>query len=228
MKIHVLQHVAFEGLAGIDAWARRKNADITTTHFYEKNWELPPPNSMDLLIVMGGPMGAYDEALHPWLVEEKAFIKDCIKLNRRVLGICLGAQLCAEALGAKVYKNAQKEIGWFDIKTVMPHRYIAEMPEVLPVFHWHGDTFDLPAGAKLLAYSAACKHQMYVWHDQVLGLQFHMEMAAANIEALIQYCGDEIDVQSDTVQSPEKIRAGYHHISQSTPVMTAILDAFMR
>ena len=208
MKIHILQHVPFEGPANIAVWAARRKADVSITEFYKLGWKLPLPQSMDLLVVMGGPMGVNDEAQHPWLAEEKIFLKECIRLNRRILGVCLGAQLCADALGGKVYTNPQKEIGWFPVQTAPLHRYVADFPELMTVMHWHGDTFDLPVGAKHLGYSAACSNQMFVWHEQVLGLQYHLELAPEHIEALIKHCGDELSMHCDTVQPEEKIRSG--------------------
>ena len=224
----MLQHVSFEGTAAIANWAKNKKATITTTKFYEQGWALPSPDSMDLLVVMGGPMGVHDDARYSWLALEKTFIKECIRHNRRVIGICLGAQLCAHALGAKVYQNAQKEIGWFPLHVVTPHRYISSMPDPLMVFHWHGDTYDLPAGAKHLAHSAACQNQMYVWHEQVLGLQFHLELQQENIEALITNCAEDLCVKSDTVQNPDKIRSGYGYARETVKVLNDILDRFTR
>jgi len=114
MRIHYLQHVPFEDLSSIDPILREKGHELTATHLY-KGQQIPLVKEIDWLIVMGGPMGIYDEAKHPWLNVEKLFIKQAIESNKIVLGICLGAQLIADALGAKVCQNRHREIGWFNI-----------------------------------------------------------------------------------------------------------------
>lgn len=112
MKIHYLQHVPFELPEHISVWAKEKGHEITGTLLYE-NYYLPELSEFDLLVILGGPMGVDDEDKHPWLVLEKHFIKEAIQHRKLVIGICLGAQLIAEILGGKVYKNHYKEIGWF-------------------------------------------------------------------------------------------------------------------
>ena len=115
MKVHYLQHVFFEGLGYIENWLTKNNHTISSTRFYEHGYRLPEAENIDVLIVMGGPMGVYDEDRFPWLKEEKTFIRNCIQSGKKVLGICLGAQLIADCLGAKVDKAAHKEIGWFPV-----------------------------------------------------------------------------------------------------------------
>jgi GMP synthase-like glutamine amidotransferase len=110
MNAHYLQHVPFEGLGSIESWLEAAGHKITKTQFY-KSANLPEPDQLDLLIVMGGPMSVNDEDALPWLVQEKRFIRDIIRTGKPVLGVCLGAQLIASALGARVYKNAAKEFG---------------------------------------------------------------------------------------------------------------------
>ena len=114
MRARYLQHVPFEGLGSIESWLKMSGYEISCTPFFESA-ELPDIDEFDLLIVMGGPMGVHDKNKHPWLVKEKAFIKDAIESKKIVLGVCLGAQLIAHAMGAKVLKNRHREIGWFPI-----------------------------------------------------------------------------------------------------------------
>jgi GMP synthase-like glutamine amidotransferase len=114
MRAHILQHVPFEGLGSIESWLKKSGFKITSTRFYESA-KLPDLKTIDLLVVMGGPMSVNDEDRFPWLVAEKQFIWDAIAKSKPVLGICLGAQLIASALGAGVYPNKVKEIGWFPI-----------------------------------------------------------------------------------------------------------------
>ncbi|MGH8655750.1 MAG: type 1 glutamine amidotransferase [Gammaproteobacteria bacterium] len=144
MRAHYLQHVPFEGLGSIDPWLRSSGAEVTGTKFFE-NSMLPNVNDIDLLVVMGGPMSVNDEADLPWLVTEKQLIRAAIEKERAVVGICLGAQLIANAMGAPVYPNKEKEIGWFPVSRAPAHdpRGLFSFPAELLVFHWHGETFDL-------------------------------------------------------------------------------------
>ena len=114
MNAHFFQHVPFEGIGNIEPWLIAKGYEITSTQFY-KNSQLPDYQKIDLLIIMGGPMSVNDEAKYPWLVAEKQFIRNCIEAGKSVLGICLGSQLIANAMGASVYRNHEKEIGIFYI-----------------------------------------------------------------------------------------------------------------
>jgi len=208
MRIHCLQHVPFEGPAAIGNWAARNGYAITTTTLFE-GADLPDQGDFDWLIVMGGPMGVFDEVEHPWLVQEKAFLREAIAAGKTILGICLGAQLIADALGARVYPNAHKEIGWLPIEltdqsqssglfTFLPHRF--------EVFHWHGDTFELPAGAVHLARSDGCAHQAFLHEGRVLGLQFHLESTPVTVSDLVANCADEI-VPARYVQDAERMLA---------------------
>jgi GMP synthase-like glutamine amidotransferase len=177
LRIHYFQHVSHEGLGSIEEWASSSGHSLTSTRFFESAG-LPEISDLDWLIVMGGPMGVNDEKQFPWLAHEKKFIRQAIDKGKTVLGICLGSQLVSAALGAKVYKNAEKEIGWFDIELTpfaQSDNLFFEMESRLKVFHWHGDTFDLPENAIRLASSAGCKNQAYIYKDKVLALQFHLE-----------------------------------------------------
>ncbi|HOW15207.1 type 1 glutamine amidotransferase [Methanosarcina sp.] len=158
MKIHVLQHSALNTLGSIEEYAITKNYPLESTRFYEiKN---PPAlDSFDLLIIMGGSMGIYDYEENPWLKDEKAFIKQAIDAGKSVLGICLGAQLLADVLSARVYENGHREMGWFPVKAAAGNKteFIKGLPEEITVFHWHARTFDIPAGATHLYRSEGCK-----------------------------------------------------------------------
>lgn len=192
MNAHVLQHVPFEGIGSIQDWLDARNARVSTTGFFDESWSLPAVDELDLLIVMGGPMSVNDEDLYPWLKDEKRFIREAIESGVPVLGICLGAQLIASALGSRVYPGAQKEIGWFPVRSVATTREAFPFPENVTAFHWHGETFDLPPGAAHLAESDACKHQAFQVGDKVIGLQFHLESTPESADALISHCRDEL------------------------------------
>jgi GMP synthase-like glutamine amidotransferase len=211
MRAHYLQHASFEGLGSIGPWLESAGYEITVTKFYEST-SLPNPGQFDLLIIMGGPMSVNDEEHFPWLRSEKQFIRDAIESGKAVLGICLGAQLIASALGESVYPNRRKEIGWFPVEGI-PHRQESTFvfPPSVEVFHWHGETFDLPDGAVHLARSEACENQAFQFDKAVIGLQFHLETTPETARAIVTNCREEllpsVFVQPETVildQSPEK------------------------
>ena len=142
MHAHVLQHVPYEDIGSIQPWLAARSATVGYTRFFE-GAGLPALDGIDLVIAMGGPMSVNDEAELPWLVAEKAFVREAVTRGLPVLGICLGAQLIASALGARVYRNAEKEIGWFPVEAVAGAADGFRFPDSSLVFHWHGETFDL-------------------------------------------------------------------------------------
>ena len=209
MTLHVLQHVPFEGPARIAGWARERGHALATTRLFAGE-ALPAVADVDRLVVMGGPMGVGDEAKHPWLADEKAFLREAIDAGRSVVGVCLGAQLVAEVLGARVYPNAEKEIGWFPVERTeagRAHPLTAALPERLTAFHWHGDTFALPDGAVHLMRSAACAHQAFLYDGRVLGLQFHLEATPESVQALAEACADEAAAGGAYEQPAERLAA---------------------
>lgn len=206
MHAHYLQHVPFEGLGSIEAWLQDAGFTISSTGFFA-NEQLPAVEAIDFLVIMGGPMSVNDEVELPWLVAEKAFIRAVIDAGKPVLGICLGAQLIVNALGAKVYPNSKKEIGWLPISGVPTNvPGVFQFPAASTVFHWHGETFDLPAGAVHLARSTGCEHQAFQWGSSVIGLQFHLETTPKSARAIIAACGDEL-VPDEFVHSADMLLA---------------------
>ena len=226
MNIHYLQHVPFEGLGSMESALITRGHQLFCTHLY-KNQPLPAIEKIDWLIVMGGPMGVHDEDKYPWLKQEKECIRQTIDAGKLVLGICLGAQLIAAALGAKIYKNPDREIGWFNIN---PHTEAADtilasvFSSPIEVFHWHGDTFDLPVKAKLLASSDACNNQGFIFADRVVGLQFHLETTPESARELINNSRDELD-GSSYVQSEKEMLSKPQRFARINQTMTAVLDA---
>lgn len=225
MNIHFLQHVPFEGLASIRDWIERGGHKVSCTRLYVGDG-FPRPDSIDFLIVMGGPMGVYDVDQYPWLTTEKTFIHAVIDAGKRVLGICLGAQLIADVLGARVYPNGQKEIGWFPITrtTAAENSALGRlMPAEFMAYHWHGDTFELPPGAVHLAQSAVCRHQAYAIGDRILGLQFHLETTPESARELIEHGSDEL-VDGPTIQSADEMLADNARFVELNRLMFALLD----
>lgn len=225
MNIHYLQHVAFEGLGSIGDWVRGGSHSLSATRLYLG--ELPQTTEdIDLLVVMGGPMNIYEETRYPWLTEEKRFIERTIAADRRVLGICLGAQLVADVLGARVYASADREIGWFPIERMAAASAcsaFASFPDRIEGFHWHGDTFDIPAGAVHVARSAGCANQAYVYDNRVVGLQFHLETTPASAQQLIAHCAEEI-VEGHYIQTSQRMLENPHRFDAINRVMRGLLD----
>ncbi|MES2822867.1 MAG: gamma-glutamyl-gamma-aminobutyrate hydrolase family protein [Pseudomonadota bacterium] len=229
MRIHSLQHVAFEDTGSIYQDLIAQGHSLTTTHWYLGE-QAPELNEFDVLIIMGGPMGVYDEDKYPWLAAEKTFISASIAAGKKILGICLGAQLIACVLGAKVTQNIHREIGWFPI-TINAAAHKNPIASILAncaeVFHWHGDTFALPEGATLLASSAACVNQVYVIDEQIYAFQFHLETTRASAIALIENCAEDLD-NSNYVQTAEKILRDTDKFTAINQTMSRVLEKILR
>ena len=227
MRVHVLQHVPFEGLGSILAWCQARGAQITFTTFFDDP-ELPDLAEVDLLVVLGGPMSVNDEAELPWLVGEKRFVADALRLGKPVLGICLGAQLMAAALGSRVYPGPDKEIGWHPIHGTQAADGHFSFPAQIDVFHWHGETFDLPDGAVRLASSAACANQAFGFGERALALQFHLETTPESADAIIANCRDEL-VPGRYIQPEAELRAApAERYAAINALMASLLDYLTR
>ena len=205
MRVHVIQHVSFEGLGNLRMALEGRHAQLQFTYMQESQ-ALPPLEQIDLIVIMGGPMSVNDEADYPWLVAEKRWIADALERNIPMLGICLGAQLIACALGASVGPNAQKEIGWFDVDGNAGDANCFNFPGRFRCFHWHGETFSLPQGAVRLASSEACDNQAFQYGRRVIGLQFHPETTETSMHGLIERLGHELS-PAPFVQSAEQMCA---------------------
>jgi len=209
MRAHYLQHVAFEGLGSIAPWLKEAGYKISSTRYFEAP-VLPEPEEVDFLIAMGGPMSVNDEMQFPWLSEEKAFIRGAILAGKPVLGVCLGTQLIAAAMGARVYPNPCREIGWFPVRAVpitgTPPFRVFRFPPAAEVFHWHGETFDLPSDAVHLADSEACRNQAFQLGPSSIGLQFHLETTPESLQEITANCRAEL-VPSAYVQAEAALLA---------------------
>ncbi|TNF33149.1 MAG: amidotransferase [Gammaproteobacteria bacterium] len=228
MNIHVWQHVPFEGPASIRQWAMSRNLAVECVPVWQVAPRLPGPETR-LVVVMGGPMGVHDTTEHPWLLAEKQCLREVIDAGIPLLGVCLGAQLIADVLGATVTKNAHREIGWFAITRdeCVADTWLGPLwPDTLQVLHWHGDTFAIPAEATRLAGSHACANQGFLYRDHVLGLQCHLETTAAWLERLLHHCSNELD-DSRFVQDAGSLREGLKHSDAMHAVLGHVLDGLM-
>jgi GMP synthase (glutamine-hydrolysing) len=179
-----LRHVAFEDLGLLAPLLAKRGHEVRYVDVPVADLDDLDPLAADLLVVLGGPIGVYENDLYPFLEVETALLARRLAARRPTLGICLGSQLMAKALGARVYPSGVKEIGWAPLTLTAEGR---ESPlrqlESMPVLHWHGDTFDLPEGAVRLASTAVCKNQAFRLGASALALQFHAEAAGRALEA---------------------------------------------
>jgi len=230
LRIHFFQHVPFETPAWIGAWAAERGHALAGTHLYAGE-TAPPPERLDWLVVMGGPMSVHDTRAHPWLAAEKRAIEGAIAAGKTVVGVCLGAQLVAHVLGARVYKNAHKEIGWFEVRREDAARSLApfaSLPARFTPFHWHGDTFDLPDGAVALARSEPCANQMFASENgRVTGIQFHLEMTREGVSALLAQCAGDL-APGPWVQTAGEMLADGVPFDECHRVLGSVLDGLPR
>ncbi len=209
----------------IGEWAGVNGHEISVTRLFEEGARLPELDDFDCLVIMGGPMGANDEAEFPWLAAEKQLIRAAIGARRPILGICLGAQLVAASLGARILRNQHREIGWAPIWLTEEGSgadLFSHIPEELEVFHWHGDTFEIPRGAVNLAQSAGCRHQAFIYGTNVVGIQFHLEVTRKDVMAMLKNSGE--DLKPDLyVQAPAKILAKENPYRRANHALRGIL-----
>ena len=179
-----IRHLAFEDLGSFAPILRRHGFTVAYRDAGVDDFSARDLMDADLLVILGGPIGVYETRAYPFLSQEIRLIERRLAAHRPVLGICLGAQLMAKALGARVRKGRRKELGWGPI-TLTEAGEVSPLAALDPrtsVLHWHGDTFDLPKGATLLASTKICPHQAFAWHRHGLALQFHIEVTAHGLE----------------------------------------------
>ncbi|WP_348676016.1 type 1 glutamine amidotransferase [uncultured Abyssibacter sp.] len=216
-----LQHVPYEGPGSISEWMAHRGIPFPAVALWN-NEPLPDPASLDLLVVMGGPMNVDETDAHPWLLAERRFIRDAIDAGVRVLGICLGAQLIARALGAEVRRGPRQEVGWFPIHRIAgaTHPLFDDLPDELMAYHWHGDTFDLPDGAIHIAGSQRYPNQAFAWGDHVIALQCHLETTPQSARDIIDNTrftpGPDIQSADDMLADPARFDA-----------LRSVMDAMM-
>jgi GMP synthase-like glutamine amidotransferase len=225
MKIDVLQHVLYEGPGAISEWAQSQGHEIRITEVYQA--DLPAVDGIEFLVILGGPMNVHQEADYPWLAKERAFIKAAIEKGKVVLGICLGAQLLADALGGKVTKGEHVEIGWFPVE-ITDDGHELELMDGFPTrfiaLHWHGDTFSIPPDSVHFASSTACKHQAFAYDEgRVVGLQFHCEETRESLALLMENAAADL-VQGEWIETPKELLAPYAPFQLGHDLLYRLLD----
>ena len=220
----VLRHVPFEGAGAIGGWLRQRRFSVGECRLWEG--ETLPCRPPHWLVLMGGPMNIHDERQHPWLVREKVFIRECIAAGTTLVGVCLGAQLLANVLGAEV-RRGEPEIGWFPVRPTGGHPLARHFMDEPAVLHWHGDRFDIPEGADHLLTSTACPSQAFVYGDRILGLQFHLEADEAGVDALSRECAEELDPSRSWIQPRAALLKGIRQYGPDCRTrLYALLDDF--
>ncbi len=230
MHLHVFQHVPFEALGAIEHWAKQRDAIITRTRFFDTDPTFPNLGEIDLLVSMGGPMSVHDEADYPWLQQEKTYIRKALEQGIHVLGICLGAQLVAEALGAEITQNPHKEIGFFPVTMhpdALAHPVCKGLPERLPMFHWHGERFALPEGAIPLGQSDACDMQGFIYGERVLAWQCHPEMTPERLLKMMTHVGDDLRNNGRYIQSASEIVMQQDSLHEVNRYLYMMLDRWI-
>jgi GMP synthase-like glutamine amidotransferase len=223
MTLHILQHVEFEGPGHVADWASSRGVPLRVVRLYAGD-ALPEIAAGDGIVAMGGPMSVNDGSLHPWIGPEIALLRDASDRDIPLLGICLGAQLIASALGASVAAGEHREIGWFPvIPDPRSGSWAALLDEDMPVFHWHGETFALPDGSRRLASSPGCDNQGFV-RGRSVGLQFHLETTPGIAADLIDACRDEM-TEGPWIQTPEQILGNHAAFAGIHACLDRLLDA---
>ncbi|MCW3117482.1 MAG: type 1 glutamine amidotransferase [Chitinophagaceae bacterium] len=222
MHIHFIQHVSFEYPGSIIRWAAEHGHTTSFTKPFEHS-VFPSMDLFDLLIILGGPMGIYEEEKFPWIADEKKFIRASIAADKKILGICLGSQLIAHVLGAKVVPHILQEIGWWPVLKTNNHPLTESLPGEFISFHLHGDTFDLPEGAEQLFRTKGCEQQGFIYKNKVAAIQFHPEIEQELLQNMMEHEKGSF-IQSTYVQSEEEIRK---HIPQQLPLQPTYMQAFL-
>lgn len=212
MKFAIIQHTKDSPVGSTLEWMKLHQHGYTHYKIYE-NPLIPSIESFDALIICGGAMNVDDEPRFPWMTKEKQLIRECLKMKKKMMGLCLGGQLIAEALGARVSRHPHWEVGWQDVEIQSIRS--AEIPATgskLKVFQWHGYSFDTPAGAESFATNEICRHQGFCFQGHAIGLQFHPETT----QEWARECSLDPELPpaikslpgTQSIQSPEQIIAG--------------------
>jgi GMP synthase (glutamine-hydrolysing) len=194
MSVLIIKHIDIEGPGLIEYCLKQEKIPYQILNL-TPSVHLPNLEKITHIVLLGGPMSVYEEDRFPFLREEDLFIKEAIQRGKAMLGICLGAQLIAKALGAKVSKAPAKEIGWYDVSLTeigSQDPLFSNLPKTFSVFQWHEDTFEIPKGGKLMATSSPVPHQAFRYGEKVYGLQFHLEVTDEMISEWMETYEEEL------------------------------------
>jgi GMP synthase-like glutamine amidotransferase len=209
MNVLIIKHIEVEGPGSIEYCLRQEKISYQILNL-KPGIPLPRLDDLTHIVLLGGPMNVYEEDRYPFLREEDLFIKEAIQRGKSILGICLGAQLIAKALGANVFKAPVKEIGWYDVSltrigSIDP--LFSKLPKTFSVFQWHEDTFEIPHSAILIATSSLIPYQAFRYGDNAYGLQFHLEVTQEMIRQWMETYEEEFEGSQSALLSKPRILA---------------------
>lgn len=231
-RLLVLQHVAHELLGTLNPLLKRAGFRIRYVNFARHPDALPSLDGYDGLIVLGGPMSVNDSNRLPHLITELKLIEEALRREIPVLGICLGAQLIAKTLGADVYPNVEKEIGWYDVsptEEAFSDPLLMDLQKTEKIFQWHGETFEIPKSTRHLAFSPLCVNQAFRYGIKVYGFQFHMEVDAPMIHRWLRVAENRKEISSlRGANYPERIyNETADHMARLTQLSERVFGEFI-
>lgn len=226
MKCIAIRHLKFEDLGIFEDVLIRRGFDIAYFDAGLDNFDALDWEGADLVVALGGPIGVYETEDYPWLRQEIDIIARRLRLDRPTLGICLGAQVMATVLGAAVYRGPAKEIGWSELQlTPAAKTYGLKALTQTEVLHWHGDTFDLPVGATLLASTDITPHQAFAYGRTALALQFHAEASGERMESWL--IGHTLELRNTGIDINQLRQAGQTDVAKKTVAGQNMLEQWL-
>lgn len=223
MKILFVTHASFEKPGSIDIWAKKHNHETLEVKPYEGD-ALPEIDGYDMLVVMGGPQSPIEIETYPYLKDEIALVGQALKKNKRIVGVCLGAQLITEALGAATERSPNKEIGMYPLELMSAAAadpVFSNFPSKFDVMHWHSDMPGIADGIELLAKSEGCQRQAFRYGDRVYGFQCHFELTKELVEGMIKHCDGDLKAGKYVMTSEQLMALDYSDINAK---MDKVLD----